>query len=134
MLPWREAEVGGEVAARAEAVDVADEGQESRRVEYGDAWHTHEEGGLRQLLGQAVELVLQRRGLGLEGGDLLEHLGERVAQVAGKALLGERGAGAGQHLGGAEGDSDAELAQVSPQRIDAGGAGLEIAPATLLAH
>src|SRR6266699_1952149 len=95
MLPWREAEVGGEVAARAEAVDVADEGQESRRGQDADAGHTHEERGLRQLPGQAVELVLQRRGLGLEGGDLLEHLGERVAQVARKVLLGERGACAG---------------------------------------
>ena len=122
-----EADVGREVAPRAEAADVADEGDEGGGSQDADARHTQQVEDRGHLLSEARQFVVHSLGLFVEDRDFLKELRERVPQERGERLLGEGDPCVGQHLGRADRDGDAGFAEVATQGIDAGGAGAEVA-------
>jgi hypothetical protein len=73
------------------------------------------------------ELGLQGAGFRLEGADFGEGLFQREPEPDRHDLLGQGGAGPGQHVARPHRDHDPELPQMAPDGIDPGGAGLEIA-------
>ena len=54
VLAGREAQIGCEVAAGVEALDIPDEGDQGRRREDSDPWDRQEQLGLGHLLGELV--------------------------------------------------------------------------------
>ena len=84
MLTRCQSQVGGEVSARAESVEVTDEGNESGGRQDADARHAHEEGRLRHRPGVLLELRANAFSLGVKLLDLVEHVAEGVTQEAGQ--------------------------------------------------
>jgi hypothetical protein len=114
-----EAEPGGEVTARGEALDIADHGTQCGAGQCADA------GDLAQLLdayigaSQGVELVFDVKDFLLEQTDFLQHLGECCAQGLRNLTLGVGERRTDPILGDihAKRDREAEFAQDAAQRI-----------------
>ena len=122
-----EAEVVGEAAAGAEAVDIADEGEQRGGGEQTDAGDGTEAGHDGEVRGEGGELAFEGAGVGFELLDLGAGVGEGGMQGGGQGGIGPRQelADLRQDEAGAQRDHDAELAQEAAQGIEAGGAGGE---------
>jgi len=83
-----DAEVAGEVAARREAMQVADEGEQRRGGQPSDAGHGAEPAHRGDLSGQEIELALHGLDALLEVADLQGGFGQGEAQGIGDARLG----------------------------------------------
>ena len=114
-----ETEVAREVARGWEAVDVAEEGDQSGGDEEADARDGHEAGDHGDLSGEGRELGLDHLDAPLELADLGQSRANRIWELALGVLDVEPGVGDG--VLSADGDRDPELAEKPAQGVDAGG-------------
>jgi len=124
-----EAEVVGQTSSRPESADIADRGEESGGREDSEAWDGEEvlDGG--DTVAEALELVPEAGGLGVEFSDLLEGLAERFPEECGDQVMVEGAVCVGQEGARALGYGDAELSEEPADGIDASGSGGEVSGA-----
>ncbi len=83
MLAGREPEVGGEVSARAEAVEVTHEGDERGRGQDANAGDAHEDCRFRHRASEMLEFDAQMIRFGLKRFDLGEQIAQGMPQEVG---------------------------------------------------
>src|SRR4029453_5347381 len=112
------------MSSRWEAVDVADEGDESGGGQEADAGDAEEVADGEELFGQAVELPLGFLDAALDVADFEAGIGEEGPEGVGQIGVGvlDEGPDRGHYLLGPHGDEDAKLAKQATQSVEAGGA------------
>ena len=121
-----EAKEGGEGPTGGKAANVSDGGNEGGGREDADARYGHEEADGRDEWSEALELVLEIVGPGLEVLDLEEGLMEGVPEIGGQTLVVESTVCVCQECARALGQGLAEFPQEAPDGIDASCSAAEI--------
>ena len=124
-----EAEVVGQTSTGPESADIADRGEESGGREDSKARDGEEvlDGG--DTVAEALELVPEAGGFGLEFSDLLEGLAERFPEECGDQVMVEGAVCVGQEGASALGNGDAELSEEPADGIDASGSSGQVSGA-----
>jgi hypothetical protein len=110
-------------------VDVTYSGEEGGGREDPDAGDSEEILDRGDLVSQALELVLEAGGLGLELPDFFQGLNEGVTEKRGDQVMIESSVSVGQKGPSALGDGDAEFSEEPSDGIDASGAAGEVSRA-----